>query len=69
MDNAPGPQNALWRVPIGGGDPQLLLATEEPADFLSVHPDGRRIAFYTGSSDTTEVWVMQHFLPPVIAAG
>jgi len=31
---------------------------------LSVHPDGRRLAFHASSGDgTTEVWVMENFLP------
>ena len=67
-DNSRVRENALWRVPIAGGDPQLLLSTENPADFLSVHPDGRHIAFSTGSSYAMEVWVMENFLPPLKAA-
>jgi len=30
---------------------------------LSIHPDGRRIAFYCGR-ESSELWVMENFLPP-----
>ena len=30
---------------------------------LSVHPDGRRIAFTAGTPVRSEVWVMENFLP------
>jgi len=61
-------KSALWRVPVAGGEPQLLLATEHSADFLSMHPDGRRIAFSTGPGYRVEVWMMENFLPALKAA-
>jgi Tol biopolymer transport system component len=59
----------LWRIPIDGGKCQRL---EMPwAGWfmdLSVHPDGRRIAFVADQPREEEVWVMQNFLPtPTVA--
>ena len=52
----------LWLVPVQGGEARKLdLAAENMRD-LSVHPDGRHIAF-TAGGDRTEVWVMENFLP------
>ena len=56
----PGPTE-LWRVPAEGGEPQKLLEMNGLSD-ISVHPDGRRIAF-TGGSTQMEVWAMENFLP------
>ena len=50
----------LWRVPVEGGEPQRLLETDGLSD-ISVHPDGRRIAF-TGGWIQMEVWAMENFL-------
>jgi Tol biopolymer transport system component len=61
-----GGQNNLLRISLEGGDPQKL-GLEMPRmgqRGLSVHPDGRRLAFHASSGDgTTEVWVMENFLP------
>jgi hypothetical protein len=51
----------LWRIPAEGGEPQKLLAIDEPRN-LSIHPDGQRIAFAAGE-EASEVWVMENFLP------
>ena len=51
----------LWRILAGGGEPQKLLELEGLSS-ISVHPDGRRIAF-TGGRRISEVWVMENFLP------
>ena len=50
----------LWRVPAAGGEPQKLLEMDRLSD-ISVHPDGRRIAFTSGWSQM-EVWAMENFL-------
>jgi len=58
----------LWRIPAEGGQPQRLgLKTVFANATLSVHPDGRRIAF-TGGEQKHEIWVMENFLPPVRAS-
>ena len=54
----------LWRISAEGGEPQnlgLLMEGLEPYG-LSVHPDGKRIAF-TAGTEREEVWVLQDFLP------
>lgn len=53
----------LWRIPAEGGEPQALgLKPHKGSTTLSVHPDGRRIAF-TAGDPSKEVWVMENFWP------
>lgn len=59
--------NELWRIPAEGGEPRGLGVTLRAASQLSVHPDGRRIAF-DGGETKSEVWVMENFLPTLKAA-
>lgn len=57
----------LWRVPVEGGKPEKLgLERRWGIWSLTVHPDGRRLAFANrgGASTDSEVWVMENFLPP-----
>jgi Tol biopolymer transport system component len=65
----------LWVISAQGGEPRKL---DLPKSFQnsamavnlrqpSIHPDGRHIA-YTAGRDTSEVWVMENFLPPLDAA-
>jgi Tol biopolymer transport system component len=56
------PKTELWSVPVQGGEPRKLELTAENMRDLSVHPDGRHIA-YTAGRDRSEVWVMENFLP------
>jgi hypothetical protein len=44
------------------GEAQKLLEMERLRS-ISVHPDGRRIAFTGGREHTEEIWVMENFLP------
>jgi len=59
----------LWRVPVGGGEPQRIGPRMERIRFPSVHPDGRRIAFDSGTfrPRRLEVWAMENFLPELKA--
>jgi Tol biopolymer transport system component len=52
----------LWRVSADGGEPQQMGVTMDHARHLSIHPDGRQIAFTAGKS-RREVWVMENYLP------
>jgi hypothetical protein len=52
----------LWRVPLGGGAPQATALAMEGLRDISIHPDGRRLAFNAGFQ-RYEHWVMEHFLP------
>ncbi len=57
----------LWRIPVDGGEAQSMGLELSPFWWLSVHPDGRHIAFSNqGSSyELPAVWVMENFLPEV----
>jgi TolB protein len=57
----------FWSVSSEGGEPQRFpLPLDSITDF-SVHPDGKRVAFAAGQSQT-EVWVIENFLPkPAVA--
>ena len=52
----------LWCVAAEGGESQKVLAMDGLSE-VSVHPDGRRIAFTGGWREIGEVWVMENFLP------
>jgi Tol biopolymer transport system component len=54
----------LLVVPVTGATPVKLEveASEITSPILSVHPDGKRLA-YTAGGDSTEVWVLENFLP------
>lgn len=52
----------LWRIPAGGGEPQLLGLTMTDLRDLSFDPNSGRIAF-TVRQDKSEIWVMENFLP------
>ena len=50
-----------WRVPLAGGEPIKLNVNL--GDYrVSVHPDGRQVAYSTGEN-RYEVWVLENFLP------
>ena len=53
----------LWRVPVAGGKPQRLGIEADVLRDLTVHPDGRRLAFTAGSPAHAEVWLLENFLP------
>jgi len=52
----------LWRVPAQGGIPEKLGLAMENVSCSSIHPDGKQIAFCSGSP-VFETWVMENFLP------
>ncbi len=62
-----GSKDELWLVPVQGGEPRKLGITGENMRHLSVHPDGRHIAF-TAGGERGEVWVMENFLPAAATA-
>ena len=67
---APGKRRVeLWRIAAeGGGAQNLGLAIDGvlPGG-LSIHPDGRRIAFTAGREPYLEIRVMENVLPPLRA--
>ncbi|HVR43657.1 MAG TPA: hypothetical protein VMS56_09455 [Thermoanaerobaculia bacterium] len=52
----------LWRVSVEGGKSERLGLTMPNLNGISVHPDGRRLAF-TGGEWVGELWVLESFLP------
>lgn len=54
----------LWRISVDGGEPEKTGIVMVYPRHFSVHPDGRRIAFYSRGFETKspEVWVMENFL-------
>ncbi len=53
---------SLWRLPIKGGPAEEMDLSTKGLDHVSFHPDGRQIAFTSGSVEV-DVWVMENFLP------
>ncbi len=52
----------LWRIAVEGGEPQNLGVAVNTISQISIHPDGRRIAYNYGATNS-EIWVMENFLP------
>ena len=50
-----------WRIPLAGAEP-TNLNVKLGHSTLSVHPDGRQIAYSVGQN-RFEVWVLENFLP------
>jgi dipeptidyl aminopeptidase/acylaminoacyl peptidase len=58
-----GNEHEFWLVPVSDGQPRKVTSTPNiEGAFVRVHPDGRQIAFMTGSA-TVEIWMMENFLP------
>ncbi|MBI4476587.1 MAG: hypothetical protein HY654_05405 [Acidobacteria bacterium] len=56
-------KNTYWIIPSGGGAPvRLELEKISAANSLRIHPDGHHAAFNAGSR-TSEVWMLENFLP------
>jgi beta-lactamase regulating signal transducer with metallopeptidase domain/Tol biopolymer transport system component len=53
----------IWRVPAQGGTPLKLDLSVPKLDFFALHPDNRRFAFSVNEGDTSELWVLENFLP------
>jgi Tol biopolymer transport system component len=54
-----GHEDVLWSVAIDGGEPRRLALASTGLRFLTLSPDGRRLAFTAGER-TSEVWVMEN---------
>jgi len=55
----------LMRVPAEGKEPEKLGISMSGISYLSIHPDGRQIAFSSPGETRRppEIWVMENFLP------
>jgi Tol biopolymer transport system component len=61
----------VWRVPVGGGAPQEIrfpLRGRRDFSSLSLHPDGKQIAFAVRAPATRTVWALENVLPGAGAA-
>jgi Tol biopolymer transport system component len=59
----------LWRIPVEGGEPENLGLAMGRIEHLSIHPDGRRIAFTgPGLGRDAEIWAMENILPKSTAS-
>ncbi len=58
-------QCEIMRVSADGGEPEKLGISMDLISYLSIHPDGRQIAFSSKgfSQRYPEIWVMENFLP------
>jgi Tol biopolymer transport system component len=54
---------AKWILPINGGPPRELDLDENFATQLQVHPDGKRIAFWSNNQTGEQIWVLENYLP------
>jgi Tol biopolymer transport system component len=52
----------MWRIPVGGGEPERTGLSMAGMRTVAAHPDGRRIAFdgRTSSGAPGEVWVLEN---------
>jgi Tol biopolymer transport system component len=67
LDPTPDSKTELWSISIEGGEPRRLELAVEGMISISIHPDGRRIAF-TQARNCDEVWALENFLPPAKTA-
>jgi Tol biopolymer transport system component len=51
----------VWQIPVQGGEPQAVGVSTTAISPISLHPDGKRMAFGAGQNKA-EVWVMENFL-------
>jgi Tol biopolymer transport system component len=58
-------QCELMRVSVEGGESEKLGISMYGISYLSIHPDGRKIAFSAQGQTpkSPEIWVMENFLP------
>ncbi|MFP5379185.1 MAG: TolC family protein [Vicinamibacteria bacterium] len=49
---------AIWRVPVDGGTPVRLTATDQSASSPRWSPDGRYLAFLSDRSRPSQVWLL-----------
>lgn len=68
MTEPNGTTSELWLVPIDGAAPRKLdFDANQVGAFaggrISLHPDGRRVAYATSTKSNIEVWALENFLP------
>ena len=59
----------LFQVPVAGGQPEKVgISLTGRLQYPQVHPDGRRIVFWSRQQGAIEVWALDNFLPKPGAA-
>ena len=71
-NEVPPGTSELWLVPIDGAPPRKLefdanRVVPYSQGKIRLHPDGRQIAFVSGPPYSSEVWVLENFLPALKA--
>ena len=61
------PAAGLWRVAIDIGHPERLEISFPREGGLSLHPDGKQVAYAVGT-EQSEIWVMENLLGTEVAA-
>jgi Tol biopolymer transport system component len=54
-------------LPINGSQPRNLDLGESFATELQMHPDGKRVAFWSNNQTAEQFWVLENFLHPLTA--
>jgi Tol biopolymer transport system component len=63
LGQTPNSKTELWSISVQGGEPRKLELAAEGVIDISIHPDGRHIAF-TSVQNRDEIWALENFLPP-----
>jgi Tol biopolymer transport system component len=67
VEGSKDPIDDAIAIPLDGGAPVRLDLPEVRFGFMSMHPDGKQIAYLAGE-DEEEVWVLENFLSATTAA-
>jgi Tol biopolymer transport system component len=53
----------LWKVPIAGGEPEMLFAGGEGVYFPAIAPQGNRLAYMQQQFEDTNIWQIEMLSP------
>ena len=65
--NASGGRAEAWLLPVHGSGQRKLDLGERFTTELQMHPDGKRIAFWSNNQTAEQIWVLENFLPVLTA--
>jgi len=60
-------RSRFWVIPVSGDKPIRLQPDVRNSNAIRIHPDGRQVAFNTGTR-AWEVWRLENFLPATTTA-
>jgi Tol biopolymer transport system component len=52
-----------WILPVHGGEPRKLELGENFVSQIQMHPDGKRVVFWSNNQTAEQVWVLENYLP------